>query len=209
MKAGSTYTISCRRRPTARRARAVMFGGRSGEKRRSSSTWRISSTRLLCSSTCVEERRRGSGPSSRRRAHDNGGRQCGVEPHGRPAMSGERSVRCATSRRPSRKKEVDKSPTSDNEFVGKVAVVLFTHGWGKVEIRRAHGSFGNEVLPLKGRAMTCFRLKAWLGQRHDEASYHRWPIAGGALDVRQSARVMEGSSDGGRGMRLWCALTWR
>jgi hypothetical protein len=184
-------------------------GGRSREKRRISSTWRISSTRLFCSSTCVEERRRGSGPSSQQRAHDNGGRQCSVEPRGRPAMSGERPVRCATSRRPSRKKEVDKSPTSDDEFVGKAAVVLFTHGWGKVEIRRAHGSSGDEVLPLKGRAMTCFRLKAWLGRRHDEASCHRWPIVGGALDVRQSARGMEGSSDDDRGMRPWCAPTWR
>jgi hypothetical protein len=66
-KAGSTYTISCRRRPTARRGGVVMFGGGawSGEKRRSSSAWRISSTCFLCCSTCMEERRRRSGPSSR------------------------------------------------------------------------------------------------------------------------------------------------
>jgi hypothetical protein len=49
-------------------------------------------------------------------------------------MSGERSVRCATSRRPSRKKEVNKGLIGDDEFVGKAVVVLFTNGWGKVKI---------------------------------------------------------------------------
>jgi hypothetical protein len=33
------------------------------------------------------------------------------------------------------------------------------------------------------------------------ASCHRWPVAGGALSVRQSVRGLEGSSDSDRGMR--------
>jgi hypothetical protein len=40
-------------------------------------------------------------------------------------------MRCATSRRPSRKKEVNKSLTGDDEFVGKAVVVLFTPRVGK------------------------------------------------------------------------------
>jgi hypothetical protein len=92
-----------------------------------------------------------------------------------------------------RKKEADKSLTGDDEFVRKAAVALFTRGWGKVKIRRAHGSSGDEVLPVKRRATTRFCLIAWLGQRLDGASCHQWMVVGDALDVRQSARGMEGS----------------
>jgi hypothetical protein len=104
---------------------------------------------------------------------------------------------------------VDKSLTGDDEFVGKVVATLFTRGWGEVKIRRAHGSFGDEVLPVKGRAMVHFYLIAWLGRRLDGASYHWWPVVGGALGARQSTRGMVGSSGGGRGMRPRHAPTWR
>jgi hypothetical protein len=117
-------------------------------------------------------------------------------------------MRCAIPRRPS-KKEVDKSFTSDDEFVGKAAAALFTSGWGKVKIRRAHGSSRDEVLPVNGRATTRFHLTALLGRRLDEASCHRWPVAGGALGARHSTRSMEGSSGGGHGMRPRRAPTWR
>jgi hypothetical protein len=33
------------------------------------------------------------------------------------------------------KKEVDKSLTGDDKFVGKAVAALFTRGWGKVKIR--------------------------------------------------------------------------
>jgi hypothetical protein len=50
---------------------------------------------------------------------------------------------------------------------------------------------------VKGRAMVCFRLTAWLGRKHDEVSYHRWPAAGGALSTRKSVCSTERSSGGG------------
>jgi hypothetical protein len=100
---------------------------------------------------------------------------------------------------------VNKGLTDDDEFVGKAVTTLFTCGWGKVKIRRGHGSFGDEVLPVKGRATTHFHLTAWLGRRLDEASCHRWPVAGGALGTRQSVHGMEGSSGGGHGMQSWHA----
>jgi hypothetical protein len=64
---------------------------------------------------------------------------------------------------------------------------------------------------VKGRATTRFHLTAWLGRRLDGASCHRWPVAGGALGARQSARGMEGSSGDGHGMRWWrsAAVQWR
>jgi hypothetical protein len=64
---------------------------------------------------------------------------------------------------------------------------------------------------VKGRATTCFHLTAWLGRRLDGASCHRWPVAGGALDARQSTRGMEGSSGDSHGMRWWrsAAVQWR
>jgi hypothetical protein len=43
------------------------------------------------------------------------------------------------------------------------------------------------VLPEKGRVTTRSCLAAWLGQRSDGASCHRWPAADGALGVRQRA----------------------
>jgi hypothetical protein len=74
-------------------------------------------------------------------------------------------VRCAIPHRPSRKKKVDKSLIGDDEFVGKAVAALFTCGWGKVKIWQAHGSSGDEVLPMKGRATARFHLTAWLGWR--------------------------------------------
>jgi hypothetical protein len=124
-------------------------------------------------------------------------------------MNGERSVRCATSCRPSRKKEVNKSLIGNDEFVRKAAVVLFTRGWGRVKIWQAPESSGDEVLPVKGRATTRFCLTTWVGQRLDEARCHWWLVTVGALGARQSARGTEGSSSGDHGMRPRHALTWR
>jgi hypothetical protein len=88
-------------------------------------------------------------------------------------------------------------------------VALFTCGWGKVKIQRPYGNSGDDVLPVKGRATAHFHLTAWLGWRLDGMSCHWWMITCGTLDVRQSARGMEGSSGDGRGMRPRRAPTWR
>jgi hypothetical protein len=93
-------------------------------------------------------------------------------------------VRCAIPRRPLRKKEVDKGLTGDDEFFMKAVMALFTRGWGKVKIRRAHGSSENEVLQVKGKPTTRLCLTTWLGWRLDGASCHHWPVAGGALGAR-------------------------
>jgi hypothetical protein len=107
-----------------------------------------------------------------------------------------------------RRRWIKVSPVMMN-LLGKQWWYCSPRGWGKVKIRRAPGSSGFEVLPVKGRAMTRFHLTTWLGRRLDEASCHWWPVMGGALGVRQSTCGMEGSSGGNWGMRLRRSLTWR
>jgi hypothetical protein len=70
--------------------------------------------------------------------------------------------------------------TGGDKIVGKVVVVLFTHGWGKVKIRPAGEVHGDEVRCGRRRKLARILLWPWSKRRSSEVACH-WSLGGAAM----------------------------